>query len=69
MVAYPLLPVSEASAGGAEQILWTLERELVARGWKTEVAACSGSTVTGELIATDEVPGVSSAIPNLSPRS
>ena len=28
LVAYPLLPVSEESAGGAEQILWTLEREL-----------------------------------------
>jgi glycosyltransferase involved in cell wall biosynthesis len=57
MVAYPLLPVSEASAGGAEQILWTLERELAARSWNTAVAACSGSKVCGELIATDEVPG------------
>jgi glycosyltransferase involved in cell wall biosynthesis len=57
MVAYPLLPVSEASAGGAEQILWTLERELAARGWLTTVAACAGSGVTGELIATDEAPG------------
>ena len=43
LVAYPLLPVSEASAGGAEQILWTLERELLARGWETVVAACAGS--------------------------
>ena len=25
-VAYPLLTVSEESAGGAEQMLWTLER-------------------------------------------
>ena len=57
MVAYPLLPVSEASAGGAEQILWTLERELVERGWNTTVAACAGSTVAGELIATDVVSG------------
>ncbi len=54
LVAYPLLPVSEASAGGAEQILWTLERELSARGWETAVAACAGSLVRGELIATDE---------------
>lgn len=53
LVAYPLLPVSESSAGGAEQILWTLERELSARGWETEVAACAGSQVSGELLATD----------------
>jgi glycosyltransferase involved in cell wall biosynthesis len=58
LVAYPLLPVSEASAGGAEQILFTLERELMARGWKTEVAACAGSVVNGELIATGAAPQV-----------
>ncbi len=52
LVAYPLLPVSEASAGGAEQILFTLERELMARGWKTEVAACAGSVVHGHLMTT-----------------
>jgi glycosyltransferase involved in cell wall biosynthesis len=56
LVAYPLLPVSEASAGGAEQILFTLERELAGRGWQTEVAACKGSVVTGELLATGEAP-------------
>jgi glycosyltransferase involved in cell wall biosynthesis len=56
LVAYPLLPVSEASAGGAEQILWTLERELVKRGWDTEVAACAGSKVAGKLLATGEAP-------------
>lgn len=58
LVAYPLLPVSEASAGGAEQILFTLERELIARGWKTEVAACAGSVVSGELMATGTAPKV-----------
>jgi glycosyltransferase involved in cell wall biosynthesis len=51
-VAYPLLPVSEHSAGGAEQVLWTLEREMHARGHRTTVAACSGSRVAGELFAT-----------------
>jgi glycosyltransferase involved in cell wall biosynthesis len=56
LVAYPLLPVSEASAGGAEQILFTLERELLARGWKTEVAACAGSIVSGQLMATGAAP-------------
>src|ERR1017187_7059420 len=57
LVAYPLLPVSDESAGGAEQILWTLERELAGRGWETEVAACAGSRVTGRLIATDVAAG------------
>lgn len=52
LVAYPLLPVSEASAGGAEQVLWTLERELASRGWETVVAACEGSQVSGRLLNT-----------------
>ena len=52
LVAYPLLPVSDESAGGAEQILWTLERELARRGWETEVAACAGSRVSGKLVET-----------------
>ena len=55
MVAYPLLPVSERSAGGAEQILWSLEKELSARGSHTEVAACAGSELRGKLIATGEI--------------
>jgi glycosyltransferase involved in cell wall biosynthesis len=53
-VAYPLLPVSEHSAGGAEQVLCTLEREMHARGHQTTVAACSGSRVAGELFATGD---------------
>jgi glycosyltransferase involved in cell wall biosynthesis len=56
LVAYPLLPVSEESAGGAEQILWALERELAGRGWQTTVAACAGSRVTGQLLVTGETP-------------
>jgi glycosyltransferase involved in cell wall biosynthesis len=55
-VAYPLLPVSDESAGGAEQILWTLERELARRGWETEVAACAGSRVQGRLVETGRAP-------------
>jgi len=51
-VAYPLLPVSENSAGGAEQVLWTLEREMHARGQHTTVAACNRSQIAGELFAT-----------------
>jgi glycosyltransferase involved in cell wall biosynthesis len=51
-VAYPLLTVSSESAGGAEQMLWTLEREMAARGFVTTVAASEGSSVAGELFST-----------------
>src|SRR4051812_22677192 len=51
-VAYPLMPVSENSSGGAEQVLWTLQRALAARGARITVAACSGSEVPGSLYAT-----------------
>jgi glycosyltransferase involved in cell wall biosynthesis len=51
-VAYPLLPVSDQSAGGAEQVLTTLERAASKKGWKTTVAACNGSTPAGQLYAT-----------------
>src|SRR5205085_7091547 len=53
-VAYPLLPVSQQSAGGAEQVLWTLEREMHRRGHRTMVAACAGSSVSGEPVATGD---------------
>ncbi len=53
-VAYPLLTVSECSAGGAEQMLWTLEREMAARGISTTVATSAGSQVSGELFITGE---------------
>src|SRR5712671_3773629 len=51
-VAYPLLPVTEASCGGAEQVLLTLERALSHRGWATTTAACSGSRIAGAVYAT-----------------
>jgi glycosyltransferase involved in cell wall biosynthesis len=51
-VPYPLLTVSPESAGGAEQVLWTLEREMAHRGVSTTVAASAGSSVTGELFST-----------------
>ena len=53
-VAYPLLPVHDESAGGAEQILWTLERENSRGGAQTTVAASAGSRVSGELFSTGE---------------
>jgi len=51
-IAYPLLTVSEKSAGGAEQVLWILEREMARRCLSTAVAASAGSCVTGELLST-----------------
>jgi len=53
-IAYPLLTVSEKSAGGAEQVLWTLELEMARHGLKTAVAASAGSCVTGELLSTGD---------------
>jgi glycosyltransferase involved in cell wall biosynthesis len=53
-IAYPLLTVSEESAGGAEQMLWTLEREMAAYGVSTTVAASAGSRISGELFATGD---------------
>lgn len=61
-VSYPLLPVSEESAGGAEQMLWTLERELHRRGYDTAVAACDGSSLSGRLIQTGPQPAVTDAL-------
>lgn len=55
-IAYPLLPVSEASAGGAEQMLRVTERQMAQRGHCTVVAACNGSQAAGELLATGAAP-------------
>ena len=55
-IAYPLLPVSDESCGGAEQILWALEQEMAVRRHKTAVAACESSSVRGELLATGRRP-------------
>lgn len=55
-VAYPMLPVTESVAGGAEQMLWTLEHEIAARGHRTAVAASTGSSVSGKLVVTGEPP-------------
>jgi glycosyltransferase involved in cell wall biosynthesis len=49
-VAYPLFPVSADSAGGAEQILYLLERGLVHAGHRSIVIAAAGSHLSGHLI-------------------
>jgi glycosyltransferase involved in cell wall biosynthesis len=51
-VAYPLLPVSDESAGGAEQVLSTVEREASRAGWLTTTAACNGSIASGQVYST-----------------
>jgi glycosyltransferase involved in cell wall biosynthesis len=53
-VAYPLLQVHDESAGGAEQVLWALEREMALSGVHTTVAASAGSRVSGELFSTGQ---------------
>lgn len=49
-VAYPLAPVSEATAGGAEQILLTLDRGLTQHGYRSLVLAATGSRCHGLLL-------------------
>src|SRR4051812_25774772 len=51
-VAYPLLPVSNESCGGAEQMLSVGESEIADRGHFTTVAACAGSQASGVVFAT-----------------
>jgi len=53
-IGYPLLTVSENSAGCAEQVLWALEHEMARRGVETVVAASAGSCASGELLSTGE---------------
>jgi glycosyltransferase involved in cell wall biosynthesis len=56
-VAYPLLPVRADSGGGAEQILFLVDRGLVAAGHRSIVIAAQGSQTTGELIEAGLVSG------------
>src|SRR5919202_3897440 len=49
-VAYPYEAVSPASAGGTEQILALLDRELVRLGHESVVVARAGSRVAGRLV-------------------
>lgn len=51
-VAYPLLPAGPDSGGGAEQVLFLLDRGLVQAGYQSIVIAARGSTVSGKLIET-----------------
>lgn len=53
-ISYPLLTVSEESAGGAEQMLHALEYEMARLGHSTTVAASRGSRVHGQLLITGD---------------
>ena len=56
-VAFPLFPVSADAGGGAEQILYLLERELVHAGHHSTVVAAHGSQVSGCLVETPTATG------------
>jgi glycosyltransferase involved in cell wall biosynthesis len=49
-VAYPLAPVHSDCVGGAEQVLFQLDRALVAAGHRSTVIAMAGAEVAGNLI-------------------
>ena len=61
-VGYPFAPVSDSTAGGAEQILSTLDEALVRAGHGSIVIAPEGSRVRGRLLPTPALP------PNLDDR-
>ncbi len=57
-VSYPLAEVSPGTAGGAEQVLATLDESLVGAGHRSLVLAPVGSRCSGLLIPGPAVPGV-----------
>jgi len=56
-VAYPFAPVRSDTAGGAEQIVVSMDKGLVASGYTSIVVACHGSKTFGTLIETPAVHG------------
>lgn len=50
-IAYTHAPVGPDVSGGAEQILHSLDRALVARGHRSVVVAQAGSSIAGELVS------------------
>jgi len=56
-VAYPFAPVGPDAVGGAEQVLSTLDRALVAAGHRSLVVACEGSMVAGTLLPVSATEG------------
>jgi glycosyltransferase involved in cell wall biosynthesis len=56
-IAYPFAPVCSNTAGGAEQILAMLDRDLTLAGHRSIVLAAAGSEVCGELVEGPRVNG------------
>jgi glycosyltransferase involved in cell wall biosynthesis len=56
-VAYPFAPVCQDTAGGAEQVVLTLDRALRRSGHQSLVLACEGSAVAGELLTIPRTDG------------
>jgi glycosyltransferase involved in cell wall biosynthesis len=56
-IGYPLAPVGPDAAGGSEQILSMLDRELVRGGHVSVVIAPEGSSTAGRLLAAPLPPG------------
>lgn len=57
-VAFPFAPVRPDTAGGAEQIVLTLDRALIEAGHRSVVIACAGSDVTGALVCVPRPSGL-----------
>jgi glycosyltransferase involved in cell wall biosynthesis len=57
-VAYPFAPVGPGAVGGAEQILYQIDRALVAAGHRSIVIASEGSQTAGVLLPTPRVNGI-----------
>jgi glycosyltransferase involved in cell wall biosynthesis len=49
-IAYPFAPVGPDAVGGAEQVLFALDRALVAAGHRSIVVASEGSVTAGSLV-------------------
>lgn len=56
-VAYPFAPVGPGAVGGAEQIVWHIDRGLVDAGHRSLVIAAAGSEIAGTLLAVPRVDG------------
>ncbi len=57
-IAYPFAEVTAEPVGGAERMLWCLDRALVGAGHRSRVIALEGSRVHGELLALPAAPGL-----------
>jgi glycosyltransferase involved in cell wall biosynthesis len=51
-VAFPFAAVGPDAVGGAEQVMWHLDRALVRAGHRSIVVACEGSRTAGDLVPT-----------------